>query len=59
MYFYLFQSILGSQAAQAFLLSRLEERRRIDTPDHGKPRLPGAANSDKFYPPRHVFLYET
>ena len=50
MYFCLFQSVLGSQAAQAFVQSRLEERRRIDTPDPGKPRLLGDANSDKFSP---------
>ena len=58
MSFCLFQSVLGSQAAQVFLQSRLEERRRIDTPDPGKTRLPGAANSGKFFLPRYAFPYE-
>ena len=59
MSFCLFQSVLGSQAAQALLQIHLEKGRRIDTPDPGKPRLPGVANSDKFSLPRYAFPYET
>ena len=69
----------GSQAAQAFLLSHLRAGRRIDipdpgkklpggcrfkTPDHVKPRLPGAADPDKSFIPCYAFpcgigTYET
>ena len=41
-------------STSAELLGRKETDRR---PDPGKPELPGAASSDKFFIPYHAFPY--
>ena len=64
----------GSQGTWTLLLSHSEERERTDAPapasqdcrglktqgsNHGKPRLPGAADSDKSFIPCYAFPYGT
>ena len=65
--------LFGSQGMWTILLGRLEERERTGAPapasqgcrglktqgsNHGKPRLPGAADPDKSFILYHAFRYE-
>ena len=64
--------LFGSQGTLTLLLSRLGERERTGAPapasqdcrglktqesNHGKPRLPGAADSNKSFIPCYAFPY--
>ena len=66
--------LFGSQGTWTLLLSHLEERERTGAPapasqdcrglktqgsNHGKPRLQGAADSDKSFIPCYAFPYGT